>query len=119
MRSPVTSVSVTSTRSASLSSAGSWLVIELPEPVKVAEIDLDTQASPGDWPKRYEVQTSEDGKTWSKPIAKGKGSKGTSRIAFEPVTTRWLKVTQKGKKGGLWWSIHELNLYGPTAASGR
>jgi len=92
---------------------GSWLVIELPEPVEVAEIDLDTTASPGDWPKRYEVRTSDDGKTWSKPIASGKGSKANSRIAFEPVTTRWLKVTQKGKKGGLWWSIHELNLYGP------
>lgn len=98
---------------------GTWLVIELPEAVEVAEIDLDTEASPGDFPKRYEVRTSEDGKTWSKPIASGKGAKGNPRIAFEPVRTRWLKVTQKGKKGGLWWSIHELNLYGPKAASGR
>ena len=49
----------------------------------------------------------------SAPVASGKGEKGNPRITFEPVKTRWLKVTQKGKKGGLWWSIHELNLYGP------
>ncbi|MFN3241044.1 MAG: discoidin domain-containing protein [Planctomycetota bacterium] len=98
---------------------GTWLVIELPEAVEVAAIDLDTTASPGDWPKRYELRTSEDGKQWSRPIASGKGSKDASRITFAPVTTRWLKVTQKGKKGGLWWSIHELNLYGPKATSAR
>ena len=97
---------------------GSWLVIELPEAVEVAEIDLDTKASPGDWPKRYEVRTSSDGERWSDPVARGAGSKDRSRISFAPVTTRWLKITQKGKKGGLWWSIHELNLYGPRAAGG-
>lgn len=98
---------------------GTWLVIELPEPVEIAEIDLDTAASPGDWPKRYEVRTSVDGERWSAPVASGKGSKENSRITFAPVTTRWLKVTQKGKKGGLWWSIHELNLYGPRADDER
>ena len=98
---------------------GSWLVIELPEPVEVAEIDLETKASPGDWPKRFEVRTSTDGKTWNKPIARGEGRQGTSRICFEPVTTRWLKVTQRGKKSGLWWSIHELNLYGPRPTDER
>ncbi|MEC8252342.1 MAG: discoidin domain-containing protein [Planctomycetota bacterium] len=98
---------------------GSWLVIELPEAVEVAEIDLETDASPGDWPKRYEVRTSSDGETWSAPIARGPGQQGQSRIRFAPVTTRWLKVTQKGKKSGLWWSIHELNLYGRRAGEER
>ena len=60
-----------------------------------------------------------DGERWSAPVASGKGSKDNSRITFAPVTTRWLKVTQKGKKGGLWWSIHELNLYGPRADDAR
>ena len=94
---------------------GTWLVIELPEAVEVAAIDLDTSASPGDWPERYEVRTSHDGETWSAPIARGAGSRDSSRIAFEAVKTRWLKVTQRGRKRGLWWSIHELNLYGPRA----
>ena len=98
---------------------GDWLVIELPEAAEVAEIDLSTDASPGDWPDRYEVRTSTDGKTWSKPIAKGAGARGKHRIQFQPVTTRWLKVTQQGKKSGLWWSIHELNLYGPRAGDER
>jgi hypothetical protein len=65
------------------------------------------------------VRTSTDGKTWNKPIARGEGRQGTSRICFEPVTTRWLKVTQRGKKSGLWWSIHELNLYGPRPTDER
>jgi len=98
---------------------GRWLVIELPEAVEVAEIDLEAGASPGDWPKRYEVRTSSDGRSWSKPIANGKGAQADSRIRFHPTTTRWLKITQKGKKSGLWWSIHELNLYGPKASDDR
>ena len=98
---------------------GTWLVIELPEAAEIAEIDLDTTASPGDWPMRYEVRTSADGLTWNEPIARGAGSSESSRITFAPVRTRWLKVTQKGRKRGLWWSVHELNLYGPRAGSGR
>ncbi|MCK5941474.1 MAG: discoidin domain-containing protein [Planctomycetes bacterium] len=94
---------------------GQWLVIELPEAVEIAEIALATEASPGDFPQRYEVRTSRDGETWSEPIASGEGSRDDPRIHFQPVTTRWLKITQLGSKPNLWWSIHELDLYGPRA----
>ncbi|MFK7739965.1 MAG: discoidin domain-containing protein [Planctomycetota bacterium] len=95
---------------------GSWLTIELPEVTEIAAIELDTESSPRDFPKRYEVQTSADGETWSKPIATGRGAQGDPRIRFAPVRTRFLKITQTGKKNGLYWSVHELNLYRPDAA---
>ncbi len=91
---------------------GTWLTIELPEATELAGVDLDTRGSANDFPQSYEVRTSLDGKKWSDPIATGNGKRGDSVIRWTPVTARFLKVTQTGKKPGLYWSIHELNLFG-------
>jgi mono/diheme cytochrome c family protein/glucose/arabinose dehydrogenase len=91
---------------------GMWLTIELPEAAEVTAIDLDTRGSPGDFPDRFEVYTSADGVAWGEPIVSGAGAKDDPVIRLRPVTTRFLKVVQTGKKDGLWWSIHELRLYG-------
>lgn len=91
---------------------GTWLSIELPEVAEVHAIDLDTGGSVNDFPASFEVRTSEDGKTWSEPIATGTGTRDDSVIRFPPQKTRFLKIIQTGKKNGLYWSIHELRLYG-------
>ena len=60
----------------------------------------------------YEVRTSADGVDWSEPIAVGQGKRGDAVIRWPAVTTRHLQITQTGKKDGLYWSIHELHLFG-------
>lgn len=92
--------------------AGTWLTIELPEAVEVVGVDLDTRGSANDFPESFQVQTSADGKQWGAPIATGKGRRDDSIIRWQPVKTRHLKITQTGKKDGLYWSIHELHLFG-------
>lgn len=91
---------------------GSWLVIELPEAVTLTGCSLDTRGSANDFPQRYEVRTSADGERWSEPIAKGKGSKDDPIIRWQPTAARFVKITQLGKKPNLYWSIHELHLFG-------
>ena len=90
---------------------GMWFQIELPESTEVSQIILDTSGSDRDSPRGYEVRVSDDGKQWSKPIAKGKGNKPITEIYFKPVNTKFIRITQTGSVDGLFWSIHELGLY--------
>jgi hypothetical protein len=91
---------------------GTWIQIELGEAAQVTGVSLSTAGSPGDFPANYEVRTSLDGKTWGEPIAVGKGSRADPIIRWEPLQARFVKITQTGKKQGLYWSIHDLKLFG-------
>ena len=68
-----------------------------------------------DWaPRGFKVEVSDDGKTWSAPIAQGKGT-GTRTVAsFEPVTTRHVRITQTGNAIER-WLVSELELHGEVA----
>tara|TARA_R110002072_G_scaffold46591_2_gene128879 strand:- start:59411 stop:62050 length:2640 start_codon:yes stop_codon:yes gene_type:complete len=91
---------------------GTWIQIELGEVSGVAGVSLDTARSPNDFPESYEVRTSLDGKQWSEPVASGKGVRGEPIIRWPQVQAKFVKITQTGKKQGLYWSIHELKLFG-------
>lgn len=91
---------------------GTWFQIELPEAANVTGISLDTAGSPNDFPAGYEVRSSLDGVTWTEPIASGKGLRGEPIIRWSPIATKYVSVTQTGKKDGLYWSIHDLQLFG-------
>lgn len=93
-----------------------WFQIELPNETALSGIEFEsptsrtrsaqstasTAANPGPpsftsietFPSEYTVQTSTDGQNWSQ-VARGKGSKKTM-ISFEPVKTKFLKITQTG-----------------------
>ena len=95
---------------------GMWFQIELPQETVISGIELDSAKSPSDYPRGYEVALSSDGTTWGKPVASGKGGGGAS-IAFEPAKAKFIKITQTGSVNGLFWSIHELQIF--AAASAR
>ena len=92
---------------------GDWFQLDLGSRQTFDRIVLDTTGSPGDGVVRYEVQVSDDGTTWSAPIATGPGSTVTS-ILVPPVTGRFIRVINQGNSGS-WWSIHELTLQAPGA----
>ena len=48
----------------------------------------------GSFPLGYRVQVSMDGKSWSAPVAEGKGSPATTVATFRPVQARFIRVTQ-------------------------
>ncbi|MDP4721747.1 MAG: discoidin domain-containing protein [Akkermansiaceae bacterium] len=92
---------------------GMWLQIELPQEATLSAIDLDARGSERDFPNAYEVQVSQDGKQWGKALAKGKGGDAITRIELpEGAKARFVKITQTGKNPRLYWSIHELQIYG-------
>jgi mono/diheme cytochrome c family protein len=102
-------------------SAGMWLMVELPRPATIAEIQFDSaQTGPGrggaapvvGYPRGYTVQVSQDGRTWSRPVASGKGQGRHTTIAFAPVRGRFVRITQTDAiPGAPEWSVSNLRIY--------
>jgi len=91
---------------------GMWFHIELPAATAVSGLRLDAAGSPGDYPRGYEVAVSMDGKNWSAAVAKGKATQPLVEILFNRVNAKHIRITQTGSTAGLYWSIHDLQIYG-------
>jgi hypothetical protein len=107
---------------------GMWFQFELPEPVTLAEIQF--QSNPGGptppagspprpipYPRGYRVQVSMDGAAWSEPIAEGQATGQSTVIAFKPVRTRLVRITQTATaESAPPWSMQLIQLYEVRAA---
>jgi mono/diheme cytochrome c family protein len=99
--------------------AGMWFLIELPAPVMLTELQFtsSTAAARGGaaawtFPRRYQVQISGDGASWSAPVAEGEGVPGTTVIRFAPVSARFVRITQTSSlPDAPAWSMRLLRLY--------
>ena len=96
---------------------GMWFQIELPQETLLSGLELDSARSPSDYPRGYEVALSADGKAWGKPVATGKGGSAVTDIAFTPAKAKFIKITQTGSVNGLFWSIHELQVFAAAAGA--
>ena len=92
--------------------SGQWFQLDMAAINTVSRIVLDATPSPGDYPRGYEVRLSLDGVNWSSPVARGAATSPVTTIDFAPQTVRFIRVTQTGSVLGLWWSIHEANVFG-------
>lgn len=93
--------------------AGQWFQVDLGEVRSLSRLELDAAASSNDYPRRYEVTVSMDGKTWT-TAATGDGT-AVTRVAFQSAATcRFLRITipAQAKLAGGFWSIHELRAFG-------
>jgi mono/diheme cytochrome c family protein len=88
---------------------GMWVQVELPNETNIAGVILDAAASSGDYPRGCEIELSNDGKSWSKPIKHKAKRSPKVVIEFPEQKARYVRITQTGKHR-LFWSIHELNL---------
>ena len=87
---------------------GEWFMVDMREPQQFNKVLLDQGSSSGDYPVGYEIYISDDGTNWGDPITAGNGSGAVTSIDFpNTVTTRYLRVVQKGQTGR-YWSIHEF-----------
>ncbi len=90
---------------------GMWLMIDLRMRSDISSIELDTTASPDDYPRGYEVFIANSPENMGQPVASGKGEGPNTRIVFDkPIHGRYIKIAQTGLVKGLWWSIHELRI---------
>ncbi len=88
---------------------GMWVQVEFPSVSKVNRIQLDSKSSARDYPRGYQVESSVDG---SEPLAIGVGKHPMTNIAFPATEAKFLKITQTGRVNGLYWSIHEMQIFG-------
>lgn len=94
---------------------GQWFQVDLGEARSVSHVMMDTTASSGDYPRKYELSTSTDGKEWT-VAAKGKGATVTDITFDAPIVCRYIRITipEGADLSGGFWSIHELRAYGPS-----
>ena len=90
---------------------GMWFQVELPELTEIAGLQLDAGKSTADYPRGYKVELSKDGRAWEKPVAEGKGKDPVTEIVFPAAEAKFVRITQTGAVNGLFWSIHELDIY--------
>ena len=61
----------------------------------------------------------DDGEDWSEPQASGDGGGPVVEIEVgAALPSRFLRIEQTGSTDGLYWSIHELDVYGAAAGGG-
>ncbi|MCF7973989.1 MAG: discoidin domain-containing protein [Phycisphaerae bacterium] len=90
---------------------GQWFQVDMKQAQTFDKIVLDTTWALWDTPQQYAVSVSNDGETWSDPIATGSGELGITTITFAPQTARYVRITQTGANATYHWSIYELNVY--------
>ncbi len=73
---------------------------------------------PAAGPVAYSLQVSADGTTWGAPLAQGAGATPTTTIAFKPVQTKFIRITQTGTAlAGEQWAVQQIRIY--RAGQGR
>ncbi len=91
-------------------SPGQWFQVDMREPQSFDQIELDNTWAAWDSPVEYSAAVSDDGATWSAPIAVGRGQLGITTLAFPLTRARWIRVTQTGTSPTYHWSIYELSI---------
>ena len=90
---------------------GQWFQVDMKKGQTFRRIVLDNTWALWDSPVKYVVSVSNDGATWSEPIATGAGKLGITTIAFPPQTARYFRITQTGTSSTYHWSIYELDVF--------
>jgi hypothetical protein len=90
---------------------GQWFQVDMKRTTSFNKIVLDNTWALFDSPVAYEVRVSNDGTTWSEPVASGKGALGITKIAFPLQQARYLRITQTGSHNKRLWSIYDLKVY--------
>jgi hypothetical protein len=94
--------------------AGQWFSLDMITPQSFSQITIDPTGSTNDWTRGYQVFVSNDAVTWGEPVASGTGAAGVLTIMFPTQTARFVGIVQTGSVSN-WWSIGEVNVYGPGA----
>lgn len=116
--------------------AGMWFQVAFAKTVTVNEIQFKSPPISRGWregspppiptyPRGYHLEISNDGKQWTKIVTDGVGAGAFTAIRFEPVQTRFLRMTLTrsesvvhGERRGkpfdfeVVWNMRELKLYG-------
>jgi hypothetical protein len=90
---------------------GQWFQVDMQQPQTFDKIVLDNTWALWDSPDKYALAVSNDGTTWSDPVATGSGQLGITTITFPRQTARYFRITQTGQNAKYHWSIYELDVF--------
>jgi type 1 glutamine amidotransferase/HEAT repeat protein len=88
-----------------------WFEIDLGYETEISEILLDAGDTGSDFPVEYRLFISPDRTQWGNPVREGKGETKVMTLKLPPTAGRYIRIEQTGK-GGLYWSIAELQVNG-------
>ncbi len=89
---------------------GQWFQIDLGWERAVQQLVLDSAGSGGDYPRGYEVYVTNSLDDLGEPVAEGDGDSARITLDLGGAQGRFIRIVQTSEHGGLWWSIHELEL---------
>jgi len=89
---------------------GQYLQVDLGHVRHVSRLVLDAGASTGDFPRRYTVSVSRDGRHWHGPVATGAGSGQLTTIRLPSSAVRHVRVTLTAASPS-WWAVADVRAY--------
>ena len=88
---------------------GFYYQVDMREPQRFRKIVLDCGLHANDYPRGYEVLVSNDGTSWSKPVAAGRGMPITT-ITFPMQTARYFRIALT-RYARNYWAFDSLRVY--------
>ncbi|WP_333770386.1 discoidin domain-containing protein [Streptomyces sp. IBSBF 2435] len=89
---------------------GQFVQLDLGRRTSFRSVAIDSGDNLGDYARGWQLSVSDDGAHW-RTAAAGPGTGQLTTAALrQPVTARFLRVTQTGAAGN-WWSLADLRLY--------
>ncbi len=89
---------------------GQWFQLDMKRARNFDTIVLNNTWALWDSPEKYSVSVSNDGTSWSDPIATGSGQLGITTIQFANQNARYVRITQTGTSAKYHWSIYEIDV---------
>lgn len=90
--------------------AGLYFQVDLGAQKTFDEVSMASPNSAGDYARAYDVQVSNDGRSWS-TVAACSGKATPEVVGLSTHTDRFIRVVLTAPTPKYWWSIDEFNLY--------
>ncbi|GAA5193439.1 hypothetical protein GCM10023322_55460 [Rugosimonospora acidiphila] len=104
----------TSTRWSSAYSDPQWIAVDLGSAQTVGAVTLRWEVAYG---RSYEIQTSNDGHTWTDRYSTTSGAGGTENISFTPVSARYVRMYGTARATIYGYSLWEFEVYSSGTSS--
>jgi F5/8 type C domain len=89
---------------------GQLFTIDMQQTRRFNRIVLEAGPDQSDYPRGFEILTSNDAVNWVTVIA-GARANATNDIDFVRQNARYLRIRQTGSAASNWWSIAEVNVF--------
>lgn len=96
--------------------AGQWFQLDLGATQTFNQVTVLAGGN-GDYAAGYQLLVSDNGTSWSSPIASGAATNQTWSILFPATSARYLRIVLTASSTS-WWSIADVNVYNSPAGTG-